>query len=121
MVNWVCCQRNQRARQGCVLKATRWRAPKFQGALRRSVKSQFPPDLESGASPSSPELINLELNRGLLRARFCQSKPDLATIEDLRKAKAAYDRASLMLSRQKAFRRWQRRWLEQKLCPLERC
>jgi hypothetical protein len=77
--------------------------------------------LQSRAVRQRLDLVNLELDRGLTLAHFCQVRGNLANVEDLRKARAAYDRARVMLGDQKHLRKWQRRWLERKLRRLQRC
>jgi hypothetical protein len=85
------------------------------------MKPQLPPNFEPHAPPGSLDLINLELDQGLLRARLCRNRPGLANLDDLRKAKAAYARALVMLGEQKQLSKWQRRRLERKLRRLQQC
>jgi hypothetical protein len=77
--------------------------------------------LQSRVARQRLDLVNLELDRGLTLGRFCQARGSLANAEDLRKARAAYDRARVMLGGQKHLSKWHRRRLERKLRRLQRC
>jgi hypothetical protein len=65
------------------------------------------------------DLVNLELDRGLTLARFCRMRGNLASAEDLRKAKAAYERALEVFGQQTDLTAWQKRGLERKLKRLK--
>jgi hypothetical protein len=81
-----------------------------------------PPHRPEGRTPhQSLDRINLELDRGLILARFCRGKGNLANADDLRKAKAAYDRAIDMFGRQTHLTARQKRGLERKLKRFEQC
>jgi hypothetical protein len=83
------------------------------------MESQRPHGLQARAWRQSLDLVNLELDRGLTLARFCQVRGNLASAEDLRKAKAAYERALEMFGRQMHLTAWQKRGLERKLKRLK--
>ncbi len=70
-------------------------------------------------SRQSLDLINLELDRAMILARFCQEKRNSASAEDLRKAKAFYERALEMFNRHTHLTVRQKRALDRKLRRLE--
>ena len=85
------------------------------------MKFELPHKSRVRTSRQSLDLINLELERGLLVARFCQLKGSSASVGDLHRAKAFYNHALQMFSRQTDLRPWQRRTLQRKLNRFELC
>ena len=85
------------------------------------MESRPPDKVRETRRRQSLDLLNLELDRGLMLARFCRRLGNAAGADDVRKAKAAYDRAREAFNRQSDMTGWQRRGLERKLKRLQQC
>lgn len=84
------------------------------------MESGPPERVRETSRRQSLDLVNLELDRGLMLARFCRGRGNAAAADDLRKAKAAYVRARETFDRQSGLTSWQRRGLERRLKRLQR-